>query len=64
MEHCIKRECGCEIELIDLRGGPSKLYLNVCANHRMDLEFRNLVLALLKSFIADSPKLPPSDPRG
>lgn len=49
-ERHIKRECGCEIEFVEMKGGPSKLYLNVCANHRLDTAFFDAVNALVKKF--------------
>lgn len=49
-ERYVKRKCGCQIELVDTKGGPSKLYLQVCANHRMDWKFRELINGLIKKF--------------
>jgi hypothetical protein len=61
-EKYVKRECGCEIELVDMKGGPSKLYLNVCANHRADLEFRTMINGLVTRFDTGL-KRPAADPR-
>jgi hypothetical protein len=51
-EKYIKRECGCEVELVNLKGGPTKFYVKVCANHRADHKFSELLGTVVKSFDA------------
>lgn len=49
-ERYLKRECGCEQEIVHTKDKGYKVYLSVCAEHTADWQFRTDVNALAKKF--------------